>query len=411
MRIAIIGGGASGMACAWLLDSAHSVTLFEAAPALGGHVRTLGANVEAPDLPPDLHLDAGVIEFGGANFPTFHRLLARLGVPAAPLDGGSTGLFFRDGHHLYTPSRAAHETHRPGRLLAEWARFAPGLLRLRRFARDTRAAGDALSDQPIGEYLDQTEFGVWVRALLMYAYSTDYAAVDGLSAAIAAPMLVDFLRRDNRWMRLPGGVYTYLQAIRDDLRGEVLTACPVTRVERDALGVTIHSPAGRRRFEQVVFAAPPDRALALLASPTDAEARRFQGWTSEAVHTVVHTDSTLYSRRGVTYRSEFDLFEQPGGDFGYNAYLNRLCDVPAEAGHYHLAFGMQLEVDPARILHVQPHVVPRFSVDALRWRREVIADQGARRTFFAGAWLGDGLHEGAVTSALAVSERLGGRSL
>ena len=47
MRIAIIGGGASGMVTAYLLDKqGHQVTVFERQPALGGHIRTLNKNVQ-----------------------------------------------------------------------------------------------------------------------------------------------------------------------------------------------------------------------------------------------------------------------------------------------------------------------------------------------------------------------------
>ena len=40
-RIAVIGGGISGMAAAHLLAADNSVVLFEAETRLGGHARTL----------------------------------------------------------------------------------------------------------------------------------------------------------------------------------------------------------------------------------------------------------------------------------------------------------------------------------------------------------------------------------
>ena len=42
-RIAVIGGGISGMSAAYFLAAQHHVTLFEAAPRLGGHARTVMA--------------------------------------------------------------------------------------------------------------------------------------------------------------------------------------------------------------------------------------------------------------------------------------------------------------------------------------------------------------------------------
>ena len=69
---------------------------------------------------------------------------------------------------------------------------------------------------------------------------------------------------------------------------------------------------------------------------------------------------------------------------------------------------MEPEVDPRRVLHVQDHRIPLHTVAALASRREILAHNGERHTYFAGAWLGNGLHEGAVWSADQVSRLLGG---
>ena len=52
---------------------------------------------------------------------------------------------------------------------------------------------------------------------------------------------------------------------------------------------------------------------------------------------------------------------------------------------------------------------PLFTLDGLAARDTLLADNGARRTWFCGAWCRNGFHEDGVVSALDVVEALGGR--
>ena len=71
-RIAVVGAGITGLACAWLLSQRHEVTLFEAAPRLGGHSHT----VEADGVP----VDTGFIVYNEPAYPNLTALFTHLGV-------------------------------------------------------------------------------------------------------------------------------------------------------------------------------------------------------------------------------------------------------------------------------------------------------------------------------------------
>jgi uncharacterized protein len=55
-------------------------------------------------------------------------------------------------------------------------------------------------------------------------------------------------------------------------------------------------------------------------------------------------------------------------------------------------------------LHIQQHHTPLYTVAAFRDRQEIIRTNGEYNTYHVGAYLGDGLHEGAITSAIRVAE-------
>jgi predicted NAD/FAD-binding protein len=416
MRIAIIGGGASGLAAAWLLDPVHEVHLYEQAPTLGGHVRTLGGNVPCGTLPPGVRLDTGVIEFDHAHFPAFHAWMRAIGVPTRRLpQAGSSNLFLADGRHLHAPAALAAEHPHLIERLSESAHLLPLLLRLRRFRSQT-SGPEALGPGSAERFLSDDDFSVWVRCLLMYAYSMHYDEVRSISGALAIPMLRAFIQ-SNDWSHIPGGVSTYVEAAARQLRARVHLNAAVTAIRRTQSGVVLRvgntgDSGTDTGFEHVIVSVPPHRVLPLLADPDEAEHQWFAKHTGGILHTVLHTDTGMYSRRGIHAPTEFDLFALPNGGHGYNAYLNRLAGlaVPGSVS-YSLAFDLDSEIAPAAIIHRQAHDVAVYTERAMCSRSDILTHNGRRNTWYIGAWLSDGLHEGAIRSALTVSERLGGRPL
>lgn len=63
MKIAIIGGGASGLITAYLLHQQHEVTVYEKKAVLGGKVRTLNKNVLGTSVPREVAIENGVLGF------------------------------------------------------------------------------------------------------------------------------------------------------------------------------------------------------------------------------------------------------------------------------------------------------------------------------------------------------------
>jgi len=80
MRLAIVGGGVSGLLSSYWLRNTHEVTLFEAEGRLGGHTNTVSA-----DLGDGPHrVDTGFVVYNEANYPLFSQVLRELGVATQP---------------------------------------------------------------------------------------------------------------------------------------------------------------------------------------------------------------------------------------------------------------------------------------------------------------------------------------
>jgi uncharacterized protein len=406
MKIAIIGGGASGMVTAYLLDKqGHKVTVFEREPMLGGHIRTLNQNVRPNQSDCDLVLENGVLEFP-TSFHHFMDLMGELGVELELVNIGSA-LFLKNGNHYL--SKVAIDRNFTGiRWLLEHLRMnlfylrAASLLIAAKFWKAINFRNRSLADSLQQPSLQHT----WLRLFAMYSYSIPFSQIDDCPAELVIPTLRDDVFVD--WVRIKGGVYSYIQKILDSFKGEILLGVEVAAIRRTATGVTVElTEDNTQEFDKVIFATPPDVVLKLLADPHPDEIARFAAWQGNHVQTLLHTDATMYAPYQVKQGSEFDFFEtdKQHGDWGYNARLNQLCGISSPV-QYSLSFNLESLIAPARILHIQQHHTPLYTVAAFRDRQEIIETNGNYHTYHVGAYLGDGLHEGAITSAIRVAESI-----
>jgi uncharacterized protein len=411
MKIAIIGGGASGIVTAYLLDKqGHQVTVFEREPMLGGHIRTLNQNVLPNRSNCNLVLENGVLEFP-TTFHNFIALMTELEVELEPVNIGSA-LFLKNGTHYL--SKVAIERNFTGikRLLESWRMNlfylrSASLFIAAKFWDTIKFRDRSLADSFQQPSLQHT----WLKLFAMYSYSIPFSQIDNCPAELVIPTLRDDVFVD--WVRIKGGVYSYIQKILDRFTGEILLGVEVAAIHRTKTEVSITSVgfanaltgAKTLEFDKVVFATPPDVFLKLLADPHPVEIARFAAWQGNHVQTVLHTDAAMYAPYQVKEGSEFDFFETDNqhGEWGYNARLNQLCGISSPI-QYSLAFNLESAIAPNRILHIQQHHTPLYTVAAFGDRQEIIATNGDYHTYHVGAYLGDGLHEGAITSAIRVSE-------
>jgi predicted NAD/FAD-binding protein len=404
MRIAIVGSGASGMATAyWLNKQKHHVTVFEKQPILGGHIRTLNKNVVPNQSECNEILENGVLEFPTV-FYNFVDLMQELEVKLEPVQIGSA-LFFKDGRHFLSAVSIQKNFTGFQRLIeylwldSLYARSAGFALKMR-FAKQ-----HDFYDMPLSQCLKRSCIrNKWLKLLTMYSYSIPLELLDDFPAELAMPVLRDYASVN--WVRIKGGVYSYIEKILGRFKGDILLNVEIANIFRSADAVKIVLSNGEiQEFDKVVFAMPPDQVMKLLAEPTEAETKRFAAWKANYATTLLHTDTSMYDRYGIRKLSEFDFFETDKR-WGYNASLNQLCGI-SSSREYSLAFHIDELIAKEQIIHIQKHHTPLYTVESFRYRDEVIETNGENNTYHAGAYLGDGLHEGAVTSALRVAKLIG----
>src|SRR4051812_37121663 len=148
MRIAVVGGGVSGLVAAHLLHPEHDVTVFEAGAYAGGHSNTVTVDTEAGPLA----VDTGFIVFNDRNYPRFGALLAELGVASQRSDM-SFGV--SDGDFEYASTSPSGLYAKRSHLLSP--AFQRMVADVPRFQRAARALLSAPGEPSLREWLATLE--------------------------------------------------------------------------------------------------------------------------------------------------------------------------------------------------------------------------------------------------------------
>lgn len=412
MRVAVIGGGASGLTTAWLLDAVHDVQVFERDSVPGGNVRTLGGNVACAGLEDGVISENGVSWFHTSTYPNTHRLLSELKVKQSSklLD---SSIILSDGRrcHVSVLDCLRHidweELWLERADLAGAAREILGL-----FRRTELVSAEPLKGTPLDAYLNEVEHltAQWARGIVGAFFSAPYSDVGRFPADMLFPSLRRWLM-DRRCTVIPGGIFSYLQQMIESMRGQIRCGVRVLSIRRELDGVSVQFPDGPQQFDRVVIATTPQAAFQLLSDPTSDEIRWFGAWKDRRYRTTAHFSETMYKDRSIDFRTQCDCFEESEHEtVAYNCCLNSLYDIDSQR-QYSFSSCMEDQIEPDRILHQQDHVTPIYHVDASVYRQQIREANGLSNTYYVGAYLIDGLQEGAITSALDVARLLGGRSI
>ena len=413
-RIAIVGGGISGLASAYMLAESHDVTLYEAAPRLGGHARTViaGKNGDQP-------VDTGFIVFNYVNYPHLTAMFRDLNVPVEPSDM-SFGATIDDGRIEYglrdLPALLAQRRNllRPG----YWG-MVRDILRFNARAEEVAAQDN---EATIGELMDELSLGDWFqRYYLMPISGAIWSTPPSEIRSFPAHALISFFRNhallsasgQHQWWTVSGGSVEYVRRLTAWLTTRSVNlrpGTPVSAVERDAEGVTITAKGCEAaRFDEVIMATHSDSALRLLSQPSTAERSALGAVRFQDNEMILHADVAQMPRRkkawsSWVYKAETGR-EEPA--IGVTYWMNRLQNIPEDDPLF-VSLNPVCPVDERLIYDTKTFRHPVFDVGALHAQDALRRMQGQNRTWYAGAWTRHGFHEDGFASAVRIARSLEG---
>ncbi|MFP6850892.1 MAG: FAD-dependent oxidoreductase [Pseudomonas sp.] len=412
MKIAIIGSGIAGLTSAYLLNRQHDITVFEAGDWIGGHTHTVDVQVDGQHHA----VDTGFIVFNNWTYPNFIRLLSQLGVG------------FKDTEMSFSVcdpiSGVEYNGHNLNSLFAQRSNLVSpkfwgmvrDILRFNREALDDLNQQRIASDLTLGDYLKAK--GYSKRFIEHYIVPMGAAIWSmSLNDMLGFPLqfFVRFFKNHGllsvsdrpQWCVVEGGSSSYIAPLTQSFKQHIRLNCPVSRVERDSNGVTLHSAQGTERFDKVVFACHSDQALALLAEPTHVEQEILGALPYADNDVVLHSDTRLLPKRPLAWASWNYRLGGPVGQSAAVTYdMNILQGIQSDTT-FCVSLNQTAFIDPSKILARYTYAHPQYSLAGMaaqaRWQELL----GANHSYFCGAYWANGFHEDGVVSALRVAREFG----
>ena len=412
MKIAIIGAGISGLSAAYYLRHKHDLTIYESAPKIGGHTATIDVEHRGREYA----IDTGFIVYNDWTYPNFIELLDELGVETRPTEMSFSVRCDESGLEYGGNSLNTLFAQRRNLLRPSFYRMLADILKFNREAVEDLESGRISAATTLGEYLQDNNYGeAFVFQYLLPMGCAIWSASTERMMDFPLLFFTRFFKNHGllsvndrpQWHVIEGGSRSYLEPLTREFKDDIVVNAAISSVRRRPEGVDLIMRDGRvEQFDQVVFACHSDQALALLGDATRAERDALGAIPYQSNEVVLHTDDSLLPRERAAWSSWNYWLRSRYQERAVLTYdMNILQGIESEST-FCVTLNASEAIDPRKIIDTFHYSHPVFSLDSVEAAGRIEAFNGLNRSWFAGAWLGNGFHEDGVASARRVADAI-----
>jgi len=410
-KIAIVGTGISGLGAAWLLNPRHEITVYEKAPRVGGHARTVTVDYDGRAIP----VDTGFIVFNRPNYPNLTGLFRHLDVPvhesdmtfAASIRGGWLEWGAKDLGSVFGQRR---NLLRP--------RFALLMHDVMKFNAGAEAAVERHPHFTLDQLISYLGLGDWFRRFyLLPMAGAIWSCPFGEMLRFPARSLVRFFANHHllsltgqpQWYTVTGGSQEYVARLTGPFTHRIRTSCGAVAITRENGRVQVRDiQGGIESYDQLVIACHGDQALALLQDADARERGALSPFRYQKNVAVLHRDESVMPMRKRCWASWVYTSDGRASDpkITVSYWMNRLQGID-ERHPLFVSLNPKSPIREELVFDRAEFDHPVFDADVIAAQPKVQALQGARNTWFCGAHLRHGFHEDGLASAVQVARLLG----
>ena len=410
-KIAVIGGGISGLGAAYSLSNTYQVTLFEAENRLGGHARTVFAGKNGNQA-----VDTGFIVFNYPNYPELSQLFSELNVPIAKSDM-SFGASLNDGTIEYALRNFDAIFAQRKNVLNP--RFVKMVWDINRFNTIGLTVADDES-LTIGQFLQKLKTGDWFRDYYLLPLSgAIWSTPTEKILDFPAYAMLQFFKNhallsrsgQHQWYTVKGGSREYVNRLQNVLaqkQVEIRVKTPVASVTRHQTGVVVKTYSCEpQTFDEVVFATHSDDTLSLLSDPSKFEQRNLGSIKYQNNDVVLHSDVTVMPKLHKCWSSWVytERKDKSTDKIDLTYWMNSLQPIPLDDPLF-VTLNSTHNIDQNQIYDQVTMRHPVYDAGVLSAQKDLSLNNGQNRTWFSGAWMKNGFHEDGLSSGLDVARSI-----
>lgn len=408
MKIAVVGGGVSGLAAALILSFRYEVHLFEAESRLGGHAHTVNVNQGNELLP----MDTGFLVYNTITYPNFVRFLEYLDVKTVESDM-SLAIQSIDGIEWAGTNLSTVFAQKINLFNYRFIFMLKDILAFNNQAKENLELAKAnrwtladlanyrnLSEYFLNWYLLPMTGAIWSMS---YIQAMQFPAETFLTFCINH----NLLQVNDRpiWRTIAKGSISYVEKVKSKLKN-IHASTPVEYVKRSGDALSIGFRQQEMTFDKVVLAthAPISKKILKGAFP---ELEDFLSvFETNKNEVILHRDSSImpkarncWSSWNVRARSRSD----DDRAISLTYYLNKLQPLKTNLDYF-ITLNPSSKLDSK--IQTFEYAHPQFNFSAIEQQKKISNIQGRDGIYLAGAWTRYGFHEDGILSAIKVGELL-----
>lgn len=408
MKIAIVGSGISGLACAYYLSKDNEVHLFEKNDYLGGHTNTIEVNMGNEIIP----VDTGFIVFNKVNYPNLISFFDELNVEFLKSNmsfsvwnqklnqyyaGNNFNTFFARRSNFFN---SIHY-----KFLLEIIRFNKLII------KDLESKDVFLT---LGEFLDANFFSEYfqenyILPMSSAIWSIPMSEVKQFPVKTLGRFFLNHgllsLNGHYQWYTVKNGSYQYIKKILQTSNFCYYLNEPVLEVYRfiEKGKVFLKTKKTQDVFDVVILATHAPTARRILKDITPMENSILRNFNYHPNVAILHTDEKIMCPERRVW-SSWNYKIGVDGKTTTTYYMTKL--QPWINKNIFVSINEYEQIDKSKIIKYIEYEHPIFDVNSIKAQEHLEKLNNNGLVYFCGAYFNYGFHEDGLMSALKVINKI-----